>query len=62
MSPRLLLHELTRKEIGAIAARALLILPTGAIEHHDPHLPVGTDYFVVERVAQAAAAEVAIHL
>lgn len=62
MNSRLLLHELTRTEISTIAARALLILPTGAVEQHGPHLPVGTDYFVVEHVAQAAAAEVATQI
>lgn len=56
---KLLLHELTRDELRAVAPEALLILPVGATEQHGPHLPVGTDSLIVEHVARAAAAEVA---
>lgn len=54
----LLLSELTRAEAREIAARALVILPTGATEQHGPHLPVGTDSMAVEAVARSAAARV----
>jgi len=39
------LPALTRDELEALPdkARALVILPTGAIEQHGPHLPVGVD-------------------
>ena len=56
---RLLFEELTREELRTMAPDALVILPVGAVEQHGPHLPVGTDYFVVEHVARAAAAELA---
>jgi creatinine amidohydrolase len=54
---RLLLEELTREEARALAPDALVVLPVGAVEQHGPHLPVGTDYFAVEHIARAAAAE-----
>ena len=59
MPTHLLLEELTREEARALAAEALVVLPTGATEQHGPHLPVGTDTFAVTRVARAAAAGVA---
>ena len=55
MASSILLHELTRKEAGAVAPEALLVLPVGAIEQHGPHLPVGTDYLTVEYLAREAA-------
>ena len=55
MASSVLLHELTRKEAGALAPEALLVLPVGAIEQHGPHLPVGTDYLTVEYLAREAA-------
>lgn len=52
---RFLLHEMTRVEAAARAAEALVILPVGATEQHGPHLPLGTDCLIVERIARAAA-------
>src|SRR5262245_30841890 len=54
-----LLEELTRDQARALAPEALVVLPVGAIEQHGPHLPVGTDYFVVEHIARAAAMSLA---
>jgi creatinine amidohydrolase len=51
----LLLSELTRAQARELAARALVVLPTGATEQHGPHLPVGTDSMAVEAVARGAA-------
>lgn len=59
MPNHLLLQEMTRAEANEIAPRALAVFPVGALEQHGPHLPVGTDYFSVEHVSRAAAAEVA---
>ena len=53
---QLLFHEQTRAELRARAAQTLVILPVAAVEQHGPHLPVGTDWFVVEHIARAAAA------
>lgn len=55
LGARLLFHELNRTELRERAARSLLVLPIGAVEQHGPHLPVGTDYFAVERVGRLAA-------
>ncbi len=59
MNPRLLLEELTREEARSTAEKTLVVFPVGAIEQHGPHLPVGTDYFTVEHLARAAAAQIA---
>jgi creatinine amidohydrolase len=50
-----LLHELTRERVSALASKALAVIPIGATEQHGPHLPVGTDFLVVERIARTAA-------
>ena len=43
-------------EIGdAIRRGAVVLLPVGQIEEHGPHLPAGTDTYIVEQVAQRAA-------
>lgn len=38
----------------ALTERSILVLPTGAIEHHGPHLPLVTDALVAEASATAA--------
>ncbi len=48
--------ELTREEISALAAEALLVLPLGTTEQHGPHLATGTDAALVRAVAERAAA------
>jgi creatinine amidohydrolase len=50
-----LLHEINRGEAHARAPEALLILPVGATEQHGPHMPLGTDFLLVEHVSRAAA-------
>ncbi len=55
--PRFLLHEITRGEAARRAPGALVVLPVGATEQHGPHLPLGTDFLIVEHVARAAARE-----
>jgi creatinine amidohydrolase len=37
------------------AARTVAVLPTGAIEAHGPHLPLGTDVIIAEAMARAGA-------
>jgi creatinine amidohydrolase len=58
VSPRFLLHEITRGEAARRAPGALAVLPVGATEQHGPHLPLGTDFLIVEHVTRAAAQEV----
>ena len=54
---RLFLHEITRQEAASRAADALVVLPVGATEQHGPHLPLGTDFLIVENITRAAAQE-----
>jgi creatinine amidohydrolase len=54
-SARFLLHEITRVEAARRAPGALMVLPVGATEQHGPHLPLGTDFLIVEHVTRAAA-------
>jgi creatinine amidohydrolase len=53
--PRFVLHEITRDEAARRAPGALVVLPVGATEQHGPHLPLGTDFLIVEHVTRAAA-------
>lgn len=39
--------------------RTIAILPTGAVEAHGPHLPLGTDIVIAEAMARAGAARLA---
>ncbi len=49
------LMELTWKEVAALdRATTLAIVPTGSVEQHGYHMPLGTDSYVAEAVAQAA--------
>lgn len=46
--------ELTTEQITSVLSRdSVLILPTGAIEPHGPHLPLVTDLVVAEAVSDA---------
>ena len=60
MSSRpLLFSEITRGECAERAPGALAVVPVAATEQHGPHLPLGTDTFLVEAVARPAAARAA---
>ncbi|GIV77874.1 creatininase family protein [Litorilinea aerophila] len=50
-----LLAEMTREQIRAVAPEAVAVLPTASIEQHGPHLPVVTDTLLCGTVAQRAA-------
>jgi creatinine amidohydrolase len=54
-----LLAEMTRKQIAAMAPDAVAVLPTASIEQHGPHMAVLTDTLLVGTVAQRAAERVA---
>jgi creatinine amidohydrolase len=43
----------------AAAARALAVLPVGAIEAHGPHLPLETDVIIAQAMARAGAERLA---
>jgi creatinine amidohydrolase len=60
---KLLLEEMTRDEAGeAFAQDALVVLPTGSIEQHGPHLPLMVDTAVVTHIARAAGARAAARI
>jgi len=44
-----------------VTSSSVLVLPTGAIEHHGPHLPLATDWLMADTIArgvvEAAAAD-----
>lgn len=49
------LAELSGPAAGAALARdSVVVVPTGAIEHHGPHLPLSTDLIVADAVARSA--------
>lgn len=64
MSSTLLLAEMTREQVRALAPGATVVLPTGAIEQHGPHLPLQVDtatcVAVCERAAALASAEIPV--
>lgn len=52
-------NETNRERLDEVLPEALVVLPIGATEQHGPHLPTGTDAFVAEAVAYAAASRAA---
>ena len=55
------LDELSWKDVEEILSRApRLIVPVGAMEQHGPHLPLGTNAFIAERVADAVSRRLGI--
>ncbi len=55
-----LFAEMTRQQIRTLAPTALAILPTASIEQHGPHLPLGCDTVLVERLADDLSMEFGI--
>lgn len=52
------LKDLTPADVRAAArANPRLILPVGTTEHQGPHLPMGADTYVIERLADELSAE-----
>lgn len=47
--------EMTSPGVAAAAERLVAILPIAAVEQHGPHLPLGTDLVIAERLAAMAA-------
>jgi creatinine amidohydrolase len=56
------LADLTWPDAGALADRddVVGLIPTGALEQHGPHLPLGTDFLIAERLARAVAESVPV--
>jgi creatinine amidohydrolase len=56
MLPSRYFWDLTQPEIAAQLKRnPFVILPTGSVEQHGPHLPTGTDSFAANVIAHAVA-------
>ena len=54
------LMELTWKEVDELdRANTIAIVPTGSVEQHGYHMPLGTDTYVAASVAQAAVDQLA---
>ncbi len=54
-----LLERMTWVEFArALARNPLLILPSGAVEQHGPHLPLGVDYLLPLAIARELAEEI----
>lgn len=51
------MEELTWPEAESLRAQtdAIGLIPTGALEQHGPHLPLGTDFMVAETLAREVA-------
>jgi creatinine amidohydrolase len=58
--PRRLKEMLPSEVAAAIGADPRLIVPVGTIEQHGPHLPLGSDTFIVDRLADDLSAEFAV--
>ena len=54
------LADLTWEDVRDLAgARAVALLPVGAVEAHGPHLPLGTDVIIAKEMARAAGQRLA---
>ncbi len=50
-------QDLTTEDVAALdPARAVAVLPLGAIEQHGPHLPLSTDALICDAIVAAAVA------
>nr|MDA8227237.1 creatininase family protein [Desulfitobacterium hafniense] len=51
------LLEITQPEAEAILKRSeLVVIPTGSVEQHGPHLPCGTDFYAILAISRKVAA------
>ncbi|XWX60793.1 creatininase family protein [Desulfitobacterium sp. AusDCA] len=49
--------EITQPEAEAILKRSeMVIIPTGSVEQHGPHLPLGTDHYAIMAISRKVAA------
>jgi creatinine amidohydrolase len=47
--------EMTTADFASVSSRSVFVLPVAATEQHGPHLPTGTDSFILEGLLRAAA-------
>jgi creatinine amidohydrolase len=50
------LLEMRRPEVERLAAQCVALCPTGALEQHGQHLPLGTDTMIVTHIAEQVEA------
>lgn len=48
----MILSELTWQDVGALSREMVVLVPTGSLEQHGPHLPLFTDSLIATAVAQ----------
>lgn len=47
------LTHMTWKELDALdRGKTIIVMPIGSVEQHGPHLPLGTDFFLVEKLVE----------
>ena len=52
------LAHMTWQEVDALARDVVVVIPTGSLEQHGPHLPLFTDSILVTAVAEAVEAAI----
>jgi len=55
----MVLQDATWKEIEAHGRESVVLIPTGSLEQHGPHLPLFTDSLIVTAVAEAVEKQLA---
>ena len=43
-------NNLTTQEIAKLSRNTIIIVPFSAIEQHGPHLPLGTDKIILDKI------------
>lgn len=51
------LQDMTWQEVAAAERDAVVLIPTGSLEQHGPHLPLFTDSLIVTAVAEAVESQ-----
>lgn len=49
---------MTSAEVGALSRDMVVVIPTGSLEQHGPHLPLFTDSLLVEHVARQVETQI----
>lgn len=52
------LAEMTWQEVDALSKKVIVVIPTGSLEQHGPHLPLFTDSILATSVAEAIEAQI----
>lgn len=55
----MILSRLTWPEVEAVSREVVVLIPTGSLEQHGPHLPLFTDTLIATAVAEALEANLA---